>query len=91
MESTSKPFRSLASIATLLILLSSQSHWANLLAVTCPPRNVALNRIGGAWDQDLLARLLIDLRATDQGRLREQGFQAGAGLSGRAVGHGDHL
>ena len=36
--------------------------------------NVALNRIGGAWDQDLLARLLIDLRATADCDLTLSGF-----------------
>ena len=36
--------------------------------------NVALNRIGGEWDQDLLARLLIDLRATAARDLTLSGF-----------------
>ena len=36
--------------------------------------NVALNRIGGDWDQDLLARLLIDLRATADRDLTLSGF-----------------
>ena len=45
----------LATVPTILIDLSEAD--ARLL-------NVALNRIGGAWDQDLLARLLIDLQET---------------------------
>ena len=36
--------------------------------------NVAVNQIGGAWDQDLLARLLIDLRATADRDLTLSGF-----------------
>ena len=36
--------------------------------------NVALNRIGGDWDEDLLARLLIDLRATADRDLTLSGF-----------------
>ena len=36
--------------------------------------NVALNQIGGDWDQDLLARLLIDLRATADRDLTLSGF-----------------
>ena len=36
--------------------------------------NVALNRIGGEWDADLLARLLIDLRATAKRDLTLSGF-----------------
>ena len=36
--------------------------------------NVALNRIGGAWDQDLLARLLIDLQETTARDLTLSGF-----------------
>ena len=45
----------LATVPTILIDLSEAD--ARLL-------NAALNRIGGAWDQDLLARLLIDLQET---------------------------
>ena len=36
--------------------------------------NVALNRISGDWDADLLARLLIDLRATADRDLTLSGF-----------------
>ena len=36
--------------------------------------NVALNQIGGEWDADLLARLLIDLRATADRDLTLSGF-----------------
>ena len=36
--------------------------------------NVALNQIGGDWDADLLARLLIDLRATADCDLTLSGF-----------------
>ena len=36
--------------------------------------NVALNQIGGEWDPDLLARLLIDLRATADRDLTLSGF-----------------
>ena len=36
--------------------------------------NVALNQIGGEWDADLLARLLIDLRATAARDLTLSGF-----------------
>ena len=36
--------------------------------------NVALNRIGGEWDAELLARLLIDLRATADRDLTLSGF-----------------
>ena len=50
-----------------VILLDLSAEDARLL-------NVALNRIGGAWDQDLLARLLIDLRATTARDLTLSGF-----------------
>ena len=50
-----------------VILLDVTAEDARLL-------NVALNRIGGAWDQDLLARLLIDLRATADCDLTLSGF-----------------
>ena len=40
--------------------------------------NVALNQIGGEWDADLLARLLIDLRATAARDLTLSGFADGA-------------
>ena len=50
-----------------VILLDIAEEDARLL-------NVALNRIGGEWDQDLLARLLIDLRATAARDLTLSGF-----------------
>ena len=50
-----------------VILLDVTAEDARLL-------NLALNRIGGAWDQDLLARLLIDLRATADCDLTLSGF-----------------
>ena len=55
----------LATVPTILIDLFEAD--ARLL-------HVALNRIGGAWDQDLLARLLIDLRATADRDLTLSGF-----------------
>ena len=50
-----------------VILLDIAEEDARLL-------NVALNRIGGEWDADLLARLLIDLRATAARDLTLSGF-----------------
>ena len=50
-----------------VILLDLTAEDARLL-------NVALNRIGGEWDADLLARLLIDLRATADCDLTLSGF-----------------
>ena len=50
-----------------VILLDLPAEDARLL-------NVALNRIGGEWDADLLARLLIDLRATADRDLTLSGF-----------------
>ena len=50
-----------------VILLDLTAEDARLL-------NVALNRIGGDWDADLLARLLIDLRATADRDLTLSGF-----------------
>ena len=50
-----------------VILLDLTADDARLL-------NVALNRIGGEWDADLLARLLIDLRATADRDLTLSGF-----------------
>ena len=50
-----------------MILLDLSAEGARLL-------NVALNRIGGEWDEDLLARLLIDLRATADRDLTLSGF-----------------
>lgn len=35
--------------------------------------NLALNRISGSWDEQLLARLLLDLQATDEADLRLSG------------------
>ena len=50
-----------------VILLDLPAEDARLL-------NVALNQIGGEWDADLLARLLIDLRATADRDLTLSGF-----------------
>ena len=50
-----------------VILLDLPAEDARLL-------NVALNKIGGDWDADLLARLLIDLRATADCDLTLSGF-----------------
>ena len=50
-----------------VILLDLTAEDARLL-------NVALNQIGGEWDADLLARLLIDLRATAARDLTLSGF-----------------
>ena len=50
-----------------VILLDLTAEDARLLYV-------ALNRIGGEWDQDLLARLLIDLRAPADRDLTLSGF-----------------
>ena len=50
-----------------VILLDLPAEDARLL-------NVALNQIGGDWDADLLARLLIDLRATADRDLTLSGF-----------------
>ena len=50
-----------------VILLDCSETDARLL-------NVALNQIGGEWDADLLARLLIDLRATADRDLTLSGF-----------------
>ena len=50
-----------------VILLDVTAEDASLL-------NVALNKIGGEWDADLLARLLIDLRATAARDLTLSGF-----------------
>ena len=50
-----------------VILLDLPAEDARLL-------NVALNRIGGEWDADLLARLLIDLRTTADRDLTLSGF-----------------
>ena len=50
-----------------VILLDVTAEDARLL-------NVALNQIGGEWDADLLARLLIDLRATAAQDLTLSGF-----------------
>ena len=50
-----------------VILLDVTAEDARLL-------NVALNQIGGEWDADLLARLLIDLRATADRDLTLSGF-----------------
>ncbi len=50
-----------------VILLDLTAEDARLL-------NVALNQIGGDWDADLLARLLIDLRATADRDLTLSGF-----------------
>ena len=52
-----------------MILLDLSAEDARLL-------NVALNRIGGDWDADLLARLLIDLRETAERDLTLSGFAA---------------
>ena len=52
-----------------VILLDLTAEDARLL-------NVALNQIGGEWDADLLARLLIDLRATADRDLTLSGFAA---------------
>ena len=59
-----------------VILLDLTAEDARLL-------NVALNQIGGEWDADLLARLLIDLRATADRDLTLSGF-AEADLPGPA-------
>ena len=57
-----------AGLATVpVILLDLTAEDARLL-------NVALNQIGGEWDADLLARLLIDLRATAARDLTLSGF-----------------
>ena len=50
-----------------VILLDLPAEDARLL-------NVALNQIGGEWDADLLARLLIDLRTTADRDLTLSGF-----------------
>ena len=50
-----------------VILLDLTAEDARLL-------NIALNKIGGEWDADLLARLLIDLRATAARDLTLSGF-----------------
>ena len=55
----------LATVPTILIDLSEAD--ARLL-------NIALNRIGGEWDADLLARLLIDLQETTARDLTLSGF-----------------
>ena len=49
------------------ILLDCSTEDARLL-------NVALNQIGGDWDEDLLARLLIDLQTTAERDLTLTGF-----------------
>ena len=57
-----------AGLATVpVILLDLTAEDARLL-------NVALNQIGGAWDADLLARLLIDLQETTARDLTLSGF-----------------
>ena len=50
-----------------VILLDLSADDARLL-------NIALNQIGGDWDADLLARLLIDLQATGERDLTLSGF-----------------
>ena len=50
-----------------VILLDCSEEDARLL-------NIALNKIGGDWDEDLLARLLIDLQATTERDLSLSGF-----------------
>ena len=57
-----------AGLATVPVIL------LDLTAADARLVSVALNQIGGAWDADLLARLLIDLQATTARDLTLSGF-----------------